>query len=323
MPKLKHAMVGVAALAAASMIASAPTKAQDYPHDTVTLITHSSAGGGTDVFLREMVRHLGEVMGVDFAVENVRGGSGAKAMAHLAASPADGSIFYGTTPTFINTSLLSKPEVTFRDLDPVVNVFLDPQIVYVRADSPYSSLSEIVDKAKAEPGSIKFGVTTPGSLDRQVMEKLKAITGADGPVITHDGGGELLISVLNGTVDLGIGEVQELTGQLEAGEVKLITTYTKDRLENFPDVPTAQEQGIDLIVNKFRGIAGPKGLPDDIIAAWEAAIPAVLEAEAFKKWYSDASLVPAFMPHDEYVAFIDDFAKEQEEFFTTYGITEN
>ncbi len=323
MPKLKLATIGVAALAAASVIVSAPTKAQDYPHDTVTLITHSSAGGGTDVFLREMVRHLGEVMGVDFVVENVRGGSGAKAMAHLAAAPADGAMFYGTTPTFINTSLLSKPDVTFRDLDPVVNVFLDPQIVYVRADSPYNSLSEIVDKAKAEPGSIKFGVTTPGSLDRQVMEKLKAITGAEGPVITHDGGGELLISVLNGTVDLGIGEVQELTGQLEAGDVRLITTYTTDRLENFPDVPTAQEQGIDLVVNKFRGVAGPKGLPDDIIAAWEAAIPAVLEAEAFKKWYSDASLVPAFMPQDEYVAFINDFAKDQEEFFTKYGITEN
>jgi putative tricarboxylic transport membrane protein len=244
-------------------------------------------------------------------------------MAHLAAAPADGSMFYGTTPTFINTSLLSKPDVTFRDLDPVVNVFLDPQIVYVKADSPYNSLSEIVEKAKAEPGSIKFGVTTPGSLDRQVMEKLKAITGAEGPVITHDGGGELLISVLNGTVDLGIGEVQELTGQLEAGDVRLITTYTKDRLENFPDVQTAQEQGIDLVVNKFRGIAGPKDLPDEIIAAWEAAIPAVLEAEAFKKWYSDASLVPAFMPHEEYVVFINDFAKDQEEFFTKYGITED
>ena len=137
------------------------------------------------------------------------------------------------------------------------------------------------------------------------------------------GGGELLISVLNGTVDLGIGEVQELTGQLEAGEVRLIATYTEDRLDNFPDVQTAKEQGIDLVVNKFRGIAGPKGLPDDVIAAWEAAIPAVLEAEAFKKWYSDASLVPAFMPHDEYGPFIDDFAMQQEAFFKEYGITED
>jgi putative tricarboxylic transport membrane protein len=319
----KHAILAAATLAAAATIASAPANAQDYPVDTVTLTTHSSAGGGTDVFLREMAGHLGGVMGVTFVVENVSGGSGAKAMAHLASSPADGSVFYGTTPTFINTSLLSKPDVTFRDLDPVVNVFLDPQIVYVRAESPFKTLAEIVEKAKAEPGSIKFGVTTPGSLDRQVMEKFKKITGTDGPVITHDGGGELLISVLNGTVDMGIGEVQELIGQIEAKEVRLIATYTENRLETFPDVLTAKEQGIDLVVEKFRGIAGPKGLPADVIAAWEKAIPEVLEVEAFKKWYSAASLVPAFMPHAEYGPFMDEFAKEQEAFFTEYGITED
>src|SRR3546814_6760274 len=88
------------------------------------------------------------------------------------------------------------------------------------------------------------------------MEKFKSLVGIEAPVVTHDGGGELLISVLNGTVDLGIGEVQELSAQLEAKEVRIITTYTKQRLEQFPDVPTAQEQGIDLVVNKFRGIAG-------------------------------------------------------------------
>src|SRR3546814_3311393 len=109
-------------------------------------------------------------MGTNFVVENVRGGSGAKAMAKLATAPADGSIFYGTTPTFINTSLLSSPDYTYKDLAPVVNVFLDPQIVYVRADSAFDSLDEVVEKAKAEPGSVKFGVTTPGSLEDRVVE---------------------------------------------------------------------------------------------------------------------------------------------------------
>ena len=96
-----------ATIAAAALgAASGPAAAQEYPHDTVTLITHSRSGGGTDVFLREMTKYLGGYLGADFVVENVRGGSGAKAMARLANSPADGSIFYGTTPTFINTSLL-------------------------------------------------------------------------------------------------------------------------------------------------------------------------------------------------------------------------
>ena len=319
-----RSIAGAAVFAVAALGAGiTPATAQSYPHDTVTLVTHSRAGGGTDVFLREMTRYLGKYLGANFVVENVRGGSGAKAMAKIATSPADGSIFYGTTPTFINTSLLSEPEYTYKDMTGVVNVFLDPQVVYVRSSSPFNSLSEVVEAATADPGSVIFGVTTPGSLDRQVMEKFKSLTGVTSPVITHDGGGELLISVLNGTVALGIGEIQELTAQLEAGEVRLITTYTNERLGSFPDVMTAQEQGIDLVVNKFRGIAGPAGLPDEIFEAWETAIAGVLEDPEFKEWYEAQSLVPLVITHDDYNVFLEEFAQEQTVFFKEYGIVDN
>ena len=150
-------------LAGLTLAASDGTSAEvDYPHDTVTLVTHSSPGGGTDVFLREMIKHLGPIMEVDFVVENASGGSGAKAMALLATSPPDGSIFYGTTPTFINTSILSDVEYTYEDLEPLVNVFLDPQIVYTRGDSPFNSLAEVIEAAKQNPGQQKWGVSTPG-----------------------------------------------------------------------------------------------------------------------------------------------------------------
>jgi tripartite-type tricarboxylate transporter receptor subunit TctC len=316
-PRLLLTIGTTGALAA---MGAAAVAQQKYPVGTVTLVTHSRAGGGTDVFLREMSKHLQQVMGVNFAVDNVTGGSGARAMAKIATAKPDGSIFYGTTPTFINTSLLSKPRYGFRDLEPIVNVFLDPQIVYVRADSPFKDLREVVAAAKAKPNAVKFGVTTPGSLDRQVMEKFKAITGAQGPVVTHDGGGELLISVLNGTVDVGIGEIQELSAQLEAKKLRIITTYTDKRLPQVADVPTAREQGFDLVVDKFRGIAGPKGTPKEVIAAWEKGIQDVLNVPAFKKWYEDQALVPAFIPHAHYGAFIEKFAKDEEAFLIKYGI---
>jgi len=205
----------------------------------------------------------------------------------------------------------------------VTNVFLDPQIVYVKADSPFTSMTEVVDAATADPAAVIFGVTTPGSLDRQVMEKFKALTGVTSPVVTHDGGGELLISVLNGTVSLGIGEIQELSAQLEAGEVRVITTYTEERLSDFPDAPTAKEQDIDLVVNKFRGIAGPAGLPEDITAKWEDAIQGVLEDATFKEWYQAQSLVPFFKGTTDYNPFLEEFATGQQAFFKEYGITED
>lgn len=294
--------------------------AQDYPHKTVTLVTHSSAGGGTDVFLRGMVGYLGEAIGANFVVENVKGGSGANAMAKLANSPADGSIFYGTTPTYINTSLLSNPEFDYTDMEGIVNVFMDPQIVYVKADSPFQSLTDLIEAAKADPIAVPFGVTTPGSLDRQVMEQFKSITGVTSPVITHDGGGELLISVLNSTVAVAIGEVQELTAQIEAGEVRLLATYTNERLPNFPEIATAKEQGIDIVVNKFRGLAGPRGVPQDIKDLWAAGIAKVLEDPEFKDWYLSQGLVATLMPAAEYEAFLNAFAEDQKDFLIEYGI---
>src|SRR5688572_15762538 len=87
-----------------------------YPHKVVTLVTHSSPGGGSDVFLRELSKHLSKYIDATFVVENAQGGSGAKAMARTAAAPADGSVFYATTPTYIYTSLLSKPAKSYKDL---------------------------------------------------------------------------------------------------------------------------------------------------------------------------------------------------------------
>jgi tripartite-type tricarboxylate transporter receptor subunit TctC len=76
------------------------------------------------------------------------------------------------------------------------------------------------------------------------------------------------------------------------------------------------------VVNKFRGIAGPKDLPDEIYAKWEEGIQSVLKDPEFQDWYRAQSLVPQFMPHGEYAQFIDAFAEEQQDFFKQYGITE-
>lgn len=308
------------AVAGFAIASSANAQEVNYPVDTVTLVTHSSPGGGTDVYLREMIKFLAPVMGVEFAVENVRGGSGAKAIAKVATSPADGSIFYGSTPSYINMSLLSKPEYGHDSVEPLVGIFLDPQVIYVRKDSPLNSLSDVIAAAKASPGEQKWGTGTPASLERQALEQFKQKAGVDVTIVTHDGGGDMMINVLNGSLDLGIGEVQEFRGQLDAGEVRVIGVFTEDRLPDFPDVKTAQEEGIDMVVKKFRGLVGPKGLPADVIQAWEAAIPKVMLDPEFQKWYKNASLIPAFMNHDEFTTFMASVVREQDAFFKEYGI---
>lgn len=310
-----------AAVATALMLAPLAAAAQTkYPVSTVTLITHSSPGGGSDVFLREMIKHLQPAMGVNFAVENVSGGSGAKAMAKLAQSPSDGSTFYATTPTYIQTTLLSKPSVGYDALEPLVIVFMDPEVVYTRTESPFKTLKEAIDFAKKNPGKAKWGAANPASLERIALEKLKRRMQVEAAVATHEGGGQMMINVLNGTLDLGVGEIQEIRGQLDAGKVRILATLTDKRLDRFPNVSTAKEQGVDLTVTKFRGLAGPKGIPKDVAAAWEAGIKKVLASPAYKKEYEKENLIPYFVGHADAVKFTASFAKEVETSLKEFGI---
>ena len=286
----------------------------------VTLVTHSSPGGGSDVFLREMIPHLSRVMGGTFIVENIQGGSGAKAMATVAQAEPAGMVFYATTPTFIYTSLLSQPSARYTDLEPVVNMFFDPEVLYTAADSPYKSLRDVLSRARSGGG--KWGAANPASLERQVREQVKQKAGVTPAITTFEGGGDMLLNVLNHTLDMGVGELQEIRAQLDAGRLRVLAVVGESRLPQFPDVPTAREQGIDLAVRKFRGLAGPKGISKETIAAWEAAVPKLLEDPAYRALYMANSLQPGFMPHDEYVAFMTDFGRQTETFLQDTGVIE-
>ena len=290
------------------------------PRRVTTLVTHSSPGGGSDVFLREMVPHISRIMGGTFVVENLQGGSGAKAIATLAKARPDGRMFYATTPTFIYTSLLSRPAARYTDVEPLVNLFFDPEVLYTAADSRFKTLRDVIDRARNGGG--KWGAANPASLERQVMEQLKQKAGVTPAVTTFEGGGDMLINVLNHTLDMGVGELQEIRGQLDAGGLRLLAVVGDDRLPQFPDVATVREQGIDLAVRKFRGLAGPKGMPADVIAAWDAAIPKLLDDPAYRKLYTENSLQPGFIPHAEYVEFMDKFGKDTEAFLRDAGVIE-
>ena len=306
----------IAAIAAILPLVAACTS----PNRTsvVTLVTHSSPGGGSDVFLRSMAPHLSRIMNTTMIVENVEGGSGAKAMAMLARAKPDGAEFYATTPTFIYTSLMSKTAATYHDLEPLVNIFYDPEVLFTASDSPYKTLKDVVEHARTGQG--RWGAANPASLERQTMERLKQKAGVTPAIATFEGGGDMLINVLNHTLDMGIGELQEMRGQLDAGHLRLLAVVGEERMSQFPEVPTVKEQGIDLAVRKFRGLAGPKGTPPDVIAAWETAVRALLDDPEYKKLYTEDGLLPGFIPHAEYIPFVNEFGRQTADFLKESGV---
>jgi tripartite-type tricarboxylate transporter receptor subunit TctC len=310
--------VALVAILGTSAHARAQAARPAYPRNVVMLTTHSSPGGGSDVFLREMAPHLSRVLGAKVVVDNMAGGSGARAMATLARAKPDGGMFYATTPTFVYTSLLSRPAATFRDLEPLVNIFYDPEVLYTAANSRFTTLEQVI--AHARTGKGRWGAANPASLERQVMERLKQLAKVTPAIATFEGGGDMMINVLNGTLDMGIGELQEIRSQLDSGRLRLLAVAGDARLAQFPDVRTVREHGIDLSVRKFRGLAGPKGLPPAVIAAWDAAIPRLLADPAYKKIYTQNSLLPGFIPHAEYGTFVAAFGQQAEGFLKDSGV---
>ena len=310
-------MAGLALLVAGPVEAQTVAKIP-YPQKLVTLVTHSSPGAGSDVVLREMIKYLERYVATDFIVENDEGGSGAKAVARVAAAKPDGSMFYATTPTYILTSLLSKPSKSYRDLEPLVNVFTDSEVLYTRANSPYKSLQDVIAEARTTRGH--WGASNPASLERESAEQLKSAAKVNAAIVTHNGGGDMMINVLNGTLDMGVGEIDEIRAQLEGRKVRVLATFNPARIPGFPAVPTVTELGYNVVVTKFRGLAGPKGLPPSIVKTWEDAIRKVLADPEFKKSYTEENLVPNFMPHDQYGPFIARFAADSTNFLKTSGV---
>jgi putative tricarboxylic transport membrane protein len=313
--------LAAAGLALPAVVTRAAAAPEAYPHRIVTLITHSSPGGGSDVFLREMSKHLVKYINATFVIENVQGGSGARALTKLATGRPDGSVLYATTPTYIFTSLLSKPQHTYKSVQPLVNVFSDAEVVFTRTDGPFRTMADLIAHAKEKRG--RWGAANPASLERQAAERLRRAAGVNAAVVSHEGGGDMMINVLNGTLEMGVGEIQELRSQLESKRVRLLAVFNPQRLAAFPDVPTVKEAGYDVVVRKFRGLAGPPGLPADVIAVWERAIQGLLNDPEYKAVYAAESLMADFMPQAAYEPFVNAFAAESEAFFRETGVIKN
>lgn len=277
-----------------------------YPHSRVTLVTDAKPGDRDDLLLRDFAKFLGSAMGVSFEVENM---GGATAMAYVAKAPPDGSVFYATTPTYIQTSIMSKPAIGYDALEPIANVFQDPEVIFTRADSPLRSLKEAFDQARKNSGKSKWGAGT-SPLERGALEQIARKENLKVTVVPNTDRANIMTNVLKGTFDIGVGEVHEVEALLQAGKIRILATLTHNRLPFLPDVPTTHEQGVNVIIRKFRGLAGPRGIPSSAIVRIESGLTHVLETEPYRSAYSKSGLLPAYMIRAELNNFIADFASE-------------
>ncbi|NLI91793.1 MAG: tripartite tricarboxylate transporter substrate binding protein [Peptococcaceae bacterium] len=283
----------------ANQPAAAPAK-EKFPNKAISLVAHTAPGGGGDVFARQLGKAIQTATGNTVVIDNRSGGSGAVALQYVAESKPDGYTLLGITDTMIITPINNNIPKDLSSFKPVARVVLDPNVLYVRADSKWTadSMLEAIFKGKQ---NIKWAASQAGTPETAVIDTLIKKHNAKISSVLMGDGSKALTAVLGGDVEASVAEIAEIKPQLDAKQVKILMSFNSQRNPASPDIPTFAEKGYpDLSIDKFRGIAAPKDTPDEIVKILEDAIKKALEDPEYKKTYTANMQIPAFQGSAEF-----------------------
>jgi putative tricarboxylic transport membrane protein len=285
--------------------------ADAYPNKPVLFITHSGPGGGMDTMLRRITDIMAKekLVSQQMRVENVQGGSGAKAMTTLVKRKGDDHVLAGMTSVWVAAPLISPDvKVSYKDMTPITLLGLDPNLVVVRADSPFKTIKDLLDFAKANPNKVKqagASVTSNPNFDRMIIGEA---TGAHWDYVAFPSGGEAITALLGGHVNLVIGQPADMGGHLKAGSLRALASFSESRLAGYPNVPTLREAGVTARVGRgtVRGIVAPPDIPASSVQYWEDVLRKLTKTQGYQHFSSEIELFPKFLTSKEFKQFLDD-----------------
>lgn len=270
-----------AAIAAGLLATAGPLAAEEYPERPIEMVVTFGPGGGADLMGRQMGRLLEGPLGISIPVSNVAGASGNAGLTRLRTNPADGY----TMGTLISLTVASwaaglgdsKPE-DFRVISVVQN---SPSFLFVAANSPHQSAEDLVAFAKANPGQLTVATSGYGTQD-DVTLKLLAKSGVQMENVPFQAPGERYASPIGGHTAVLYEEPGDVAQFIQAGQLKPLVVFAKERHPAFPDVPTSVELGFDISgLDNFRTVAVRADTPPEVVAKLESAVS---EAVASPEW---------------------------------------
>jgi tripartite-type tricarboxylate transporter receptor subunit TctC len=284
---LKRSIFKLAAAAAVALgaLGGAPAQAE-YPDRPITLIVPWGAGGGTDATGRILASMMERELGVPVSVVNRTGGSGVVGHSAIATAPADGYTLGVVTVEIGMMHWQGLTDLTYQDFTPLALYNADPAGLQVRADSEWATAQDVLDAIKAEPGTYKSSGTGQGGIWHLALAGMLQEAGIApdaAPWVPSQGAAPGLQDMVAGGVDIVTCSVPEAQALLEAGRVKSLAVMSEERNPAFPDVPTLKEAtGLDWTVAAWRGIAGPKGMPQEVSDKLVPLLQQIWESQEFR-----------------------------------------
>ncbi|APV48235.1 LacI family transcriptional regulator [Betaproteobacteria bacterium GR16-43] len=251
------------------LVAPAEAAAQEFPTKPIKLIVPFPPAGGTDVLSRSISQSIMTNTKWIIVIDNKPGAGGNIGLDTAAKSPPDGyTIAMGQTANLaVNPALYGKlPFDPVKDFEPIALVSSQPLILVVSTHSPWKTLKEFVDAAKANPGKLNMASSGNGTIGHIGGELFQRRAGIKMAHVPYKGAGPAVADLMGGSIDCFFGNTQAVGGLVTGGKLRPIATTSPKRLANFPDVPTVAELGYPgFEAATWSGLVAPVGTPKAII----------------------------------------------------------
>lgn len=297
-------------------------------------IAPANPGGGWDFTCRTIGKIMYDIGAVDkpIQVTNMAGGGGGLAFSHVVNERNEDAelIVAASSATATRLAQNAFAGMTADQVRFLGAIGADPGVIAVAADSPYMSLADLLGDVCDDPAAITFaGGSAGGGFDHLKVLMALARLNPSGdmcvPVqsvkyIGLDGGGDALTQTIGGFTQAMTGDMSEVVGFLKAGDIRVLAVFTNERVPGFEEIPTAKEQGIDLVAVNWRGLYVPKGISDDDYMRWSDALRQVGESAEWAEAMAANGLAPFNLVGPEFAGWLDGLIAEIEQLSRDIGV---
>lgn len=294
----KRLLSAIAAGAALALLASCggqgggggDAKLRNYPNRNIEVIAAGEPGGGIDIFSRAIQQSLKQeqLFTRSMTITNRGGGGGNTAMAAAQKKKGDAYTLVTNSNRVYLNPLVGTTELTMgKDFVPIAQLMTEYLVLGVPKASKYKTATDVIDALKRDPKSVTFGVGTVPSDDQLNILRAADAAGVDPgalKVVAFRSGGDLMTQMLGGRVDVISTGLSETLEQYKAGKVRLLAISSPERLTgDVAEVPTWKEQGQDIVIEHWRGVFGPPGMPKQAVDHWSDTFKKMSDSPAWKK----------------------------------------
>jgi tripartite-type tricarboxylate transporter receptor subunit TctC len=293
-----------------------------YPSRPITIVVPYAPGGGGDTFTRAIAIQAQEILGTKVLVENRMGGGATIGVGSVARAKPDGYTlgFVSSSPVVVVPNFFDVPYDASTDLTYLSRFVVSPYPVLVRGDSSYDSFDALLAYASENPGRLRWSTAGINGAPHIATEAALKQEGVEAAFVPMQGSTEVLAGLLGGTIDMGV--MSDYAGPLAAGDVRLLAEIGPQPIEGFPNIPTYRDMGYPLAPTIFFGLAGPAGLPDDVIKTWEMTIKTITESESFQEVTMRLNGNVSYLDHEAFEALVLSDIESTKKALHTLGILE-